>query len=290
MSASPEKPIKYELDGTNSFDLLKLTSVHDRKKSFECDICESNFITTQSLKAHIASAHDKGEFFHCDTCKSTFPTIKGLCAHTKSVHEKKKPHKCAICKSNFATCKALNAHIAKIHKKSVDNNLKILAVNVENLESKHLQIQNLLMKYQCSIAVLSETETTHEKAATAHMQGFKAFCPPSSVTRPPGKEAGVLMLVSNTLATSAKPRPDINGDDTVQTVWTEFKDLKLIVGGIYRRCRPGISHLERAELDQLAAQVLKANSTGFKVLLIGDINMDHTNKSHRRAIEADEFL
>ena len=59
------------------------------------------------------------------------------------------------------------------------------------------------------------------------------------------------------------PRPDINQDDTVQTVWTEFKDLKLIVGGIYRRCRPGQPELERAELDQLSAQVLKAKSTGF---------------------------
>ena len=85
------------------------------------------------------------------------------------------------------------------------------------------------------------------------------------------------MLVSNDLATSAKPRHDINDNDSVQTMWTEFIDLKLIVGGIYRRCRPRQPDLERIDLDQLASQVLKASSTGLKVLLIGDANMDHIN-------------
>ena len=122
------------------------------------------------------------------------------------------------------------------------------------------------------------------------MQDFSVFCPPTVVTGPLNKEVGVLMMVSSDLATSAKPRHDINEKDTVQTVWTEFIDLKLIVGGVYRRCRPGQPELERDELDQLATQVLWAASTGLKVLLIGDTNMDHTNLSHRRAFEAEEFL
>ena len=148
----------------------------------------------------------------------------------------------------------------------------------------------MLTKYNCSVAILSEVETTHGKAATAHMEGFRAFYPPSTVTGPPEKEVGVLMMVSNNLASSAIPRPDINANDTVQTVWVEFTELKLLVGGVYRRCRPGQPDLENLEFDQLTSQILRAVSTGLKILLIGDTNLDHFNPNHRRAMEANIFL
>ena len=196
------------------------------------------------------------------------------------VHERKKPLTCESC-DGICNLKC---------KSSKADSLKILAVNVQGLENKHLQVHNLLCKYNTSVAILSEVETTHGQAATANMQGFRVFCPPTVVTGPPNKEVGVVMMVSNDLAASAKPRYDINYTDTVQTVWTEFVDLKLIVGGVYRRCRPGQPELERTELDQLASQVLRAAHTGLKVLIIGDTNMDHTNSSHRCAFEAEEFL
>ena len=88
------------------------------------------------------------------------------------------------------------------------------------------------------------------------------------------------MLISNNLASSAKPRPDINAIDTVQTVWVEFTELKVLIGGVYRRCRTGLPDLERDEFDQLTAQVLRAASTGLQILLIGDTNPDHTNPNH----------
>ena len=59
------------------------------------------------------------------------------------------------------------------------------------------QIRNVLVKHDISIAILSETETTHSIAETTNIEGFKAFCPPTSVTGPSGKEVGVLILVSN---------------------------------------------------------------------------------------------
>ena len=78
--------------------------------------------------------------------------------------------------------------------------LKFIAVNVENLQNKHVHVLNLLKKFDCSLAVLSEVETSHSYAATAHMEGFRAFCPPTTVTGPPGKEVGVIMMVANKLA------------------------------------------------------------------------------------------
>ena len=165
-----------------------------------------------------------------------------------------------------------------------------MAVNVQGLQNKHLHVLNLMTKYKTPIAILSEVETTHGKAATSHMDGYRAFCPPSTVTGPPEKEVGVLMLISDNLATSAKPRPDINCKDTVQTVWVEFTELNLLVGGVYRRCRTGQPDLENEEFDQLTSQILRAVSTGLKMLLIGDTNLDHCNPNHRRAVEASIFM
>ena len=139
------------------------------------------------------------------------------------------------------------------------------------------------------MAVLTETETSHSIAETTSIEGFKAFCPPNSVTGPPGKEVGVILMISNKLAASAKPRADINGNDTVQTIWIEISNHDLIIGGIYRRARPS-ADLETAEFAQLSNQILKAANTGKKVLLLGDTNIDHNNPRHKKAKEAEALL
>ena len=152
------------------------------------------------------------------------------------------------------------------------------------------QVSLLLNKYQASVAILSETETTHDYAATCHMEGFRAFCPPTSVTGPQNKEAGVIMMVSEDLASASIQRPDINGSDTVQTVWTELTNYGLIVGGVYRRNRPSQPDLEREEMDQLINQILKAAQSGKAVLLLGDLNLDHMNPDHKKKNEASDLL
>jgi hypothetical protein len=152
------------------------------------------------------------------------------------------------------------------------------------------QVRLLMIKHKVSIAILSETETTHTYSATTHMEGFRALCPPTTVTGPPGKEVGVIMMVSADLASSAIQRPDINGSDTVQTVWTELTHLGLIVGGVYRRNRPSQPDLEREEMVQLTNQILKAAQTGKAILLLGDLNLDHSNPDHKKKNEANDLL
>jgi exonuclease III len=173
-----------------------------------------------------------------------------------------------------------------------NSNLSVLALNVRGIMShgRSEQARLLMIKHKVSIAILSETETTHAYSATTHMEGFRALCPPTTVTGPPGKEVGVIMMVSADIASSSIQRPDINGSDTVQTVWTELTHLGLIIGGVYRRNRPSQPDLEKEEMAQLTNQILKAAQTGKAVLLLGDLNLDHSNPDHKKKNEANDLL
>ena len=61
------------------------------------------------------------------------------------------------------------------------------------------------------------------------------------------------MMLSNSLMSVAKPRPDINCSDTVQTIWVELVHHNLLIGGVYRRARSS-PELEKAEFTQLSNQ------------------------------------
>ena len=77
--------------------------------------------------------------------------------------------------------------------------LKILTLNVCGLKSygRIDQVRNLLIKYKIDVAVLTETEISHDMAKTFNIDGYKVFCPPHFTTGPRGKEAGLITLVSN---------------------------------------------------------------------------------------------
>ena len=169
--------------------------------------------------------------------------------------------------------------------------LNVLTANIRGIEcyGRLDQIRILLVKHNVSVAVLTETETSHTVAETTNIEGFKAFCPPASVTGPSGKEVGVTMLISNELTSVSKPRPDINCNDTIQTVWVELMNHNILIGGVYRRARPS-AELESDEFTQLSNQILKAASTGKKVLVLGDNNIDHSNPNHKKSKEAKDLL
>ena len=169
--------------------------------------------------------------------------------------------------------------------------LNVLAVNVQGIEcyGRLDQVQILLVNNLVSVAVLTETETTHSIAESSNIEGFRAYCPPTCVIGPIGKEVGVMLMISNKLSSATKPRPDINGNDSIQTVWIELLNFDLIIGGVYRRARP-CADLEKEEFLQLSNQILKAASSGKKVLVLGDVNIDHTNPNHKKAKEAKDLL
>ena len=54
-----------------------------------CPICKKDF-SKGALKGHIAAVHEGKRPFVCDSCDSTFATNDGLKTHTEMVHEGKK--------------------------------------------------------------------------------------------------------------------------------------------------------------------------------------------------------
>ena len=244
----------------------------------------------------VATVHEGKKPFRCVTCDFSFSGLEDLNNHISAIDEGKKPFKCVACNISYSGNEDLNKHMNAIHKgkkhiDSVHRKLKVLAVNIRGIEcsGRMDQIQILLEKYQISVAALTETEITHTLAQTTNIEGFKAICPPASVTGPYNKEVGVILLISNMVSSGCKPRPDINSKDSIQTVWVELINHDLIIGGVYRRARPS-PELEKIEFAQLSNQILRAASTGKKVLVLGDLNIDHTNPYHKKAKEAHDLL
>ena len=84
----------------------------------------------------------------------------------------------------------------------IHDSINVLTLNVCRLNSYSRidQVHNLSLWYEITVAVLTETEISHELAKTFSIEGYTAFCPPSFTTGLIGKEASLLILVSNEFA------------------------------------------------------------------------------------------
>ena len=71
--------------------------VHEGKKPFKCNICDTNFASKQGLNTHIATVHEGKKPYRCNTCDSSFSQKQTLKNHITMVHEQKKPFQ--LCKS-----------------------------------------------------------------------------------------------------------------------------------------------------------------------------------------------
>ena len=108
------------------------------------------------------------------------------------------------------------------------------------------------------------------------------------------ERAGLVILVSNDIATSTIPRLDLNKKgDTIPTVWIQLKNLEknldLIIGGVYCRSRAS-ADVMKTELHQLHQQILCAAQKGKSALVLGDMNLDHNNPHHSLSKEANDLL
>ena len=183
--------------GTN----FSTESIHDKRKPLQCDSCETYSI------------------FKCDICSANFDKDYELKSHVDSVHEGKRTFQCDKCTIGFGNKVDLKSHMDSVYD-GKKNLLNVLAVNVQGIEcyGRLDQVQILLVNNLVSVAVLTETETTHSIAESSNIEGFRAYCPPTCVIGPIGKEVGVMLMISNKLSSATKPRPDINGNDSIQTV------------------------------------------------------------------------
>ena len=248
--------------------------------------------------------HEDIKLFKCKICDESFARNSDLVIHSADVHEEKKPYRCKVCDENFTKNCELMSRVSAIHEGKKPFNcdkvtklgcLNILTLNVCGLNSYGLidQVKNLLSKYKISVAVLTETEISHEIAETFNIEGYTVFCPPSFTTGPKGKEAGLIVLVSNDVAIYTSARPDLNNKtDTIPTVWIHLKNnenLDFIIGGVYRRSRTS-ADVMKSEFNQLQQQILSAAQTRKSVLVLGDLNVDHNNPQHILTNEANDLL
>ena len=60
-------------------------------KSFNCEICKSDFRTKGSLKNHTLSVHEGKKPFRCEICGKCFSQMTKYKEHKASIHEGKKP-------------------------------------------------------------------------------------------------------------------------------------------------------------------------------------------------------
>ena len=56
---------------------LHVSSVHEGKKPFKCNICDASYSGRTVLKLHIAAVHERKKPFKCDTCDAGFTLKQG---------------------------------------------------------------------------------------------------------------------------------------------------------------------------------------------------------------------
>ena len=79
-----------------------IQSVHEGKKPFKCNICDTGFSYKGHLNVHFESVHNGKKPFKCNICDASFSRRDSLKRHNKSVHEEKRPFTCNICNGMFS--------------------------------------------------------------------------------------------------------------------------------------------------------------------------------------------
>ena len=67
------------------------------------------------LIQHVSTTHEKKKPFKCDICDYICSQKSDMKRHVKSVHEGKRPFKCDICNASFAQKEKLKSHILSVH-------------------------------------------------------------------------------------------------------------------------------------------------------------------------------
>ena len=69
-----------------------VTSVHENKKQFKCEMCDYYFSQKGDLKRHVTAVHENKKQFKCEICEFTCSQKGNLTVHVASVHKKIRNH------------------------------------------------------------------------------------------------------------------------------------------------------------------------------------------------------
>ena len=94
-----------------------IANVHEKKRPYVCDLCDSSFGLQSSLwnhkKTHASIKDD--EIFNCDRCGKIYTQKSHLMRHIAGVHNENMPFQCNICDNKFPRKNELRHHIALTH-------------------------------------------------------------------------------------------------------------------------------------------------------------------------------
>ena len=84
---------------------------------FICDLCEFNFGSEYTLKAHILKDHymNQTKPYKCEFCRKGYPLLATLKTHKRAVHENQRPFKCDSCEKSFSFKQTLKIHKSRMH-------------------------------------------------------------------------------------------------------------------------------------------------------------------------------
>ena len=100
--------------------------IHNNEKSFQCNICDEQFLQSKDLLAH-NSIHSGIKAFECNTCGKTFATLSRVNDHEMKVHSGKKPFECKVCEKKFGLKGDLQNHMkTRIHLNEMKKNSNVL--------------------------------------------------------------------------------------------------------------------------------------------------------------------
>ena len=93
--------------------------VHEKEKLLNCFVRLSDNVPPKIIEQQIAAsaAHEKKKAFQCSLCPYKCDRKDSLKKHIAGVHEKKKPYKCSLCPGKFGHKGHLNEHITGVHEK-----------------------------------------------------------------------------------------------------------------------------------------------------------------------------
>ena len=80
----------------------KKTFFHERKKNYECNLCQYSSPRRDVMNLHILSIHEGKKPYKCDLCTYACTRKCRLNEHFVTVHEGKKPFKCESCQKCFS--------------------------------------------------------------------------------------------------------------------------------------------------------------------------------------------
>ena len=102
---------------SNTANLNRHISVHEKQKKFQCQICDKRFGYLHHLSDHIQSIHQKLKPHQCSFCAKSFSQKGNLKRHKDMVHMYLRQHVCQICNKRFSTNQTLKIHVECVHEK-----------------------------------------------------------------------------------------------------------------------------------------------------------------------------